>query len=249
MNKWYNHSFGNDYLSVYQHRDHVAANHEVKAMMQWLDLPSGSAVLDLCCGMGRHAVALSQLGFRVIGVDLSEVLLEEARRLVGTSLITFIHGDMREVPLNQEFEAVVNLFTSFGYFDDDADNQQVLTEIYRLLKPGGFFIIDYLNPAYVIAHLVPTSTRQVDHLHIREIRRIDGSFVRKQIIVDQPGQAPRIYDEQVKLYDRETFEHMLACAKLTVDHVHGDYQGNTYDSVDSQRMIFVGHKPRSKDAV
>ena len=97
---WYQESFGNDYLIVYKHRDLQGAYHEVKKMIDWLGLKQGAEVLDLCCGMGRHSMALAEFGYDVTGVDLSEVLLNEAVKLDEGKQVTWLHGDMREVPLS-----------------------------------------------------------------------------------------------------------------------------------------------------
>jgi SAM-dependent methyltransferase len=242
MTAWYQKSFGNDYLIVYKHRDLQGAYHEVKKMMDWLQLPPGAEVLDLCCGMGRHSMALTEFGYKVTGVDLSEVLLQEAIRLDVNHQVEWHRGDMRKVPLDRSFGAVVNLFTSFGYFEDDRENESVLHEIHRLLEPGGKFIIDYMNPAFVKTHLVPQSERAVDGLHIREARAIEDGFVRKRITITADGTPDRHYVEQVKLYDEASFAKMLDLASLHIDQVYGGYDGHTYDAEHSPRMIFVGHK-------
>lgn len=242
MNAWFQESFGNDYLLVYKHRNLQGAYHEVKRMIEWLELPQGAEVLDLCCGMGRHSMALTEFGYRVTGMDLSEVLLQEARKLDLGNTVEWIHGDMREVPLEREFDAVVNLFTSFGYFDDDRENERVLKEINRLLKPGGKFIIDFLNPGYVRSHLVPLSKRSEDGFSIEEARSIEDGFVRKRIVISQ-GQFPeRKYIEQVKLYERASFEAMLRKSGLSLDQVFGGYDAQPHDPLESPRMIFLGHK-------
>jgi ubiquinone/menaquinone biosynthesis C-methylase UbiE len=239
---WYQESFGNDYLLVYKHRDMQGAYHEVKKMVNWLDLEQGARLLDLCCGMGRHSMALSEFGFTVTGVDLSKVLLQEAVKLDGDGQVTWIHGDMRDVPLSEPFDAVVNLFTSFGYFDEDKQNEKVLHEMHRLLKKEGRFIIDFLNPVFVKANLVSQSERKEDDLTIRETRAIEDGCVRKRIVISQEGEPDRHYLEQVKLYERSVFEAMLQKAGLHIDHVYGGYEGQAYLPEASSRMIFVGHK-------
>ncbi|OCT14892.1 SAM-dependent methyltransferase [Paenibacillus pectinilyticus] len=239
---WYQESFGNDYLLVYKHRDMQGAYHEVKKMISWLELEQGAQILDLCCGMGRHSMALSECGYVVTGVDLSEVLLKEAMKLDADGQVTWINGDMRHVPLSKSFDAVVNLFTSFGYFDEDEQNEKVLHEMHRLLKKEGRFIIDFLNPVYVKANLVSLSERQEDDLTIRETRVIEDGCVRKRIMISQPGEPDRHYLEQVKLYERSEFEAMLQKAGLHIDHVFGDYEGQAYKQDISSRLIFVGHK-------
>ncbi|WP_088832834.1 class I SAM-dependent methyltransferase [Paenibacillus tyrfis] len=243
MTEWFEKSFGRDYLLVYKHRDMQGAYEEVRRMMEWLELPEGAEVLDLCCGMGRHSMALNGFGFRVTGMDLSEVLLAEARKLDTAGEVRWVHGDMRNVPITDPFDAVVNLFTSFGYFSGDRDNEQVLREMYRLLAPGGRFIIDYLNPAYVAAHLIPHSVRAVEGIHIDEKRRIEDGFVRKTIVLqDGSGSGERVYEEQVKLIGQERFLDMLELAGLKIDAIYGDYDASAYEPDRSKRMIFVGRR-------
>lgn len=237
---WYEKSFGSDYLLVYRHRDMQGARHEVKAMIDWLGLPDGAAVLDLCCGMGRHSLALADFGYLVTGVDLSGSLLAEARRQDAEGRVRWIRGDMRNVPLQETFDAVVNLFTSFGYFDDDDNNGRVLREIARLAKPGGRFIIDYLNPDDVRRRLVPHSERTQGELCIDETRRIEGGFVRKRIVLREPGQPSREYEEQVRLYDLPQLTALAEQAGLRVGRVYGGYDGQPFSALSSPRMILVG---------
>jgi len=242
MDKWYEQSFGDDYLIVYKHRDTAGAYEEVKSMIDWLELPEGSSVLDLCCGMGRHSMALADFGYRVTGVDLSGVLLDVARERDGSGRVEWLQGDMRSVPADGPFDAVVNLFTSFGYFDDDRENGKVLQEISRLLKPGGRFIIDFMNVAYVARNLVPFSSRQEGDWLIEERRTVEGGFIRKRIAIREPGQPERHYDEQVKGYGLEQFHTMAEAAGLRIDRVYGAYDGGAYDETCSPRLIMTGTK-------
>ncbi len=243
MSGWYEKSFGEDYLLVYQHRDYTGAALEVQAMSKWLHLPAGASILDLCCGMGRHSLALAQLGYQVTGVDLSDVLLDTAMQADTEQQVRWLKGDMRQVPLTEPFDAVVNLFTSFGYFDQDEANIRVLREIDRLLRPGGRFLIDYLNPSYVRRHLVPASKRMSEDTHIHEARRIEDGFVRKDITIIGSDQRIRSYTEQVRLYERSDFERMLSAhTELAVDHVYGAYDGSAYSATESPRLIMVGTK-------
>ncbi|MCC3378686.1 class I SAM-dependent methyltransferase [Paenibacillus farraposensis] len=258
MGEWYEQSFGEDYLLVYKHRDFQGAYQEVQKMISWVKLPQGSSVLDLCCGMGRHSLALADAGYKVTGVDLSDVLLREARAADSEGRVSWHQGDMRAVPLDERFDAVVNLFTSFGYFEQDEEQLSVLKEIHRLLKPGGRFIIDYLNPAYVAAHLVPHSSREDDGNWIEEHRVIEDGFVKKQIAIRSSASAvtaraaagpdttaageesARVYHERVKLYPYEKFRTLLEQAGLSVEQLHGSYNEDQYIEDASPRMIFVG---------
>ncbi|WP_127578709.1 class I SAM-dependent methyltransferase [Paenibacillus koleovorans] len=243
MTAWYEESFGKDYLLVYKHRDMEGASAEVRKMIRWLGLPPGAKVLDLCCGMGRHALALAEAGYRVTGIDLSETLLQEARRQDTAHSIDWHAGDMRSLPFEDDtFRAVVNFFTSFGYFEDDRHNLRVLEEMHRVLEPGGRFLVDFLNEGYVRQHLVPYSVREETGLKIEETREIEGGFVRKQIIVNEPGQTERRYIEQVKLYGVQELTGMLHGAGLQVDLVYGGYDGQEYRRDESARLILIGTK-------
>jgi ubiquinone/menaquinone biosynthesis C-methylase UbiE len=247
MSAWYEESFGQDYLVVYKHRDFQGAKNEVQKMVRWLELQPGADIFDLCCGMGRHSLTLADYGFNVTGMDLSDVLLNEAQRLDDEGKVRWLHGDMRQIPLEQSFDAVVNLFTSFGYFTDEAENEKVLHEISRLLKNKGKFIIDYLNPAYVEANLVPHSNRHEEGLEIDESRSIEEGCVRKRIIIREKGKAERNYLEQVRLYRLDDFKRMLTAAGLEIEHVFGHYDGTDYVEQQSPRLIIVGSKRGNAD--
>ncbi len=239
---WYEESFGSDYLLVYKHRDIAGAAAEVRAMIGWLGLAAGTSVLDLCCGMGRHSLALAEAGYRVTGVDLSDVLLREAHKADPERKVQFLKGDMRDVPLSGPYGAIVNLFTSFGYFDREEENRKVLLEMERLLVSGGAFLIDFLNASYVAERLVPYSERLDEGCRIEERRFIEDGFVRKRIDVTGPDGTRREYTEQVKLYGLHDFERMLAGTSLRLECVYGGYDGSAYDPRISPRLIMTGRK-------
>jgi len=239
MGKWYEHSFGEDYLVVYKHRSRLDASKEVEKLVKWLKLKETDFILDLCCGMGRHTIALAERGFRVVGVDLSETLLSKAVQSSTRLSIPFIKGEMRNLPfVNHTFDVVINLFTSFGYFEDDQENIKALREMARVLKPDGRFLVDFLNRSAVEKTLVPVSEREQDGLFIREERAIDGDFVCKTILIrDQKGE--RRYLEKVKMYKLEQMKQMMAEAGLKISMIFGNFNGETYRD-DSERMILVG---------
>lgn len=242
MKAWYERSFGDDYMVVYRHRNWERAIEEVRQLVGWLQLPQGAALLDVGCGMGRHAVALAEMGYQVSGIDLSQPLLEEAREHDVNKHVRWQQGDMRSLPHGDgSFDATVNLFTSFGYFDDK-DNKRVLLELRRVLRPGGYFVIDFLNADEVSRTLVPMSEHvdaQTGWL-IRERRRIESGAVCKTItIVTQSGEERR-YEECVKLYGLDWFEEALTAAGLRITRTAGSYDGANYISSESKRLIISG---------
>jgi len=243
VTEWFERSFGSDYMVVYKHRDWEHAVREVRSMMGLLELAAGSEVLDVGCGMGRHALALADMGYRVTGVDLSETLLRHAAARDADGQVTWLQGDMRKLPLpDGSFAATVNFFTSFGYFATEEENTQVLRELRRVLKPGGKFLIDFLNPVHVADHLVPYSERMDEETGwtIQESREIEGGAVVKRIRIAEPDGTERTYTERVRLYAREWFEESLKRAGLRLEKVFGDYDGAAYDKDRSARLIVTG---------
>lgn len=236
---WFEQSFREDYLLIYQHRDEASADREIANLLEYLPIRKSGRVLDLCCGSGRHSRALARRGYQVVGVDLSPVLLAVAEEQNTLDNLTFYQYDMRDIPFVSEFDIVVNLFTSFGYFATDEENEQVVRNMAKALKPGGELVIDYLNPAYVKRHLVPASEREVNGLTIYEQRWIEDGFVKKKIVVHDVEQAqPRQYLEQVRLYDAAQMKQMLSRAGFQNIQLYGDYNFTAYQEQVSPRMIF-----------
>ncbi|WP_202078626.1 class I SAM-dependent methyltransferase [Caldalkalibacillus salinus] len=236
---WYIESFREDYLKIYAHRTDEAARLEVEQIISLLNMKTGTNVLDLCCGNGRHSRALAQKGFKVTGLDLSEVLLQDAREKSKDTDVTYIHGDVRHLPFTQSFDYVLNLFTSFGYFEEMEENKKVFDSIKQSLKPEGQYLIDFLNPEYVKANLVPESFRKVGDIQVTENRRIEKQKVIKDITV-QDGSNLRYYQEQVNLFHLDDMCDMLSSCHLEVTDIYGQLDREPYNEVHSPRMIIVG---------
>ena len=141
---WFVQAFERIYLHVYPHRDDTEAERHADVVLDLLDVRPGSRILDVGCGAGRHARALARRGVRVTGVDLSAELLEEAReRSPGTpGSPTYIQWDARELPFRAQFEGAISMFTSFGYFEERADDLRLMQGVARALLPGSRFVVD-----------------------------------------------------------------------------------------------------------
>ena len=139
--------FNEDYLYFYEKiLTPEQTEQDVEKIVELLDLPLGAEILDCPCGHGRIANALAARGFRVTGLDSSEFFLERARAdasALGVD-VEYVQGDMRDIPWRDRFDALVNWFTSFGYFSDD-QNKEVLAQFHDALKPGGKFALETLN--------------------------------------------------------------------------------------------------------
>lgn len=158
MSEWFEQWFGEEYLRAYPHRDDEDAERLVGLLDRCGVCRAAERVLDLACGPGRHLTALVRSGASVVGLDLSRALLQAARR---RGAGTLVRGDMRRLPFRaRAFDAVLNLFTSFGYFAADAEHEAVLAEVARVLRPGGRFVLDFLNAQDVRARLVAKDERR-----------------------------------------------------------------------------------------
>ena len=237
MTEWYEHWFGEAYLDLYSHRDERDAGRIVSLLASHGAVRAGKRVLDLACGAGRHAAALADLGAAVVGCDLSLALLRAAQRR-GASQAALVRGDMRALAFaDGAFDTVVNLFTSFGYFDRDEQHAAVMVEVARVLRPGGAFALDYLNAVAVRSHLVPHDRTEAGGRTVVQRRRITGRgrFVVKTITVEGEG---REFMERVRLFERAELEALVTAAGLAVQVVLGDYDGAPH-SPASPRCLLI----------
>jgi ubiquinone/menaquinone biosynthesis C-methylase UbiE len=233
---WFKSAFGELYPVLYPHRDDESAAREVCNLIRQLQLARGGAqVLDLCCGNGRHAASLAEMGFDVYGLDLSPELL--ARAAARCALCgRLVRGDLRQLPFGARFDLVVNLFTSFGYFSADKDNTRALREMARVLRPGGQLVIDHINSASIARTLVPEDTRRAGDHRITQRRRIAKHRVRKEIRIEwDDGRTARIH-EDVRLYTPEEMRQLLNTCGLTDVRFYGSFDGAAL-TPQAERMI------------
>jgi SAM-dependent methyltransferase len=235
MSEWFEEWFGEEYLLLYPHRDDAEATRAVALLARTTGLEPGWRVLDVACGAGRHARALRAAGARCIGVDLSATLLRVARGVTDAPLV---RADMRALPVRAgSMDMTVNLFTSFGYFDRDAEHAAALHEMVATVRPGGWFVIDFLNPSVVRARLVPCERIAVQGREVEVTRAVsaDGHHVSKTIRTTDG----RRFVERVRLFEPEEIEAMLGQAGVTVRHRFGDYDASPM-LAGSPRTILAG---------
>jgi SAM-dependent methyltransferase len=239
---WYARSFDALYPLIYAHRSVDAAAPESRFAADQLGLRHGARVLDLACGNGRHMVHLQDRGARVVGLDYSAYLLRQARRLLEPPA-RLVRADMRAIPFRASFDAVVNFFTSFGYFVERRENLAVAQGVARALRTGGRFFIDYIGSRYAETHLVPVSARIAGEYAIEERRWIDPNSrrVNKITALRRHGEEVQRFEESVQLYHPDEFLALLHEAGLRVEQLFGDYAGTPWDEA-RPRMIATGVK-------
>lgn len=241
---WYKSWFNSPwYTKLYQHRTELEAFEAVQLVRDVAGISKGAHVLDLCCGYGRHANALAEHGYVVTGLDASEHLIQLANERYPHPQVEYVIGDMRGPYPESSYDVIVNFFTSFGYFDEHQDNQQVLNTIALHLRSNGIFVFDFLNEAHVRRNLVPETMTMLGETHVIQERWIDEPYVRKRITVNVPCSAEHTFEERVRLYSRSELTTMIEQAGLIIRSVHGSYGGSAFDVETSDRCIFIAEKP------
>ncbi len=245
---WYEDWFGRDeYELVYHERGEAEAERMVDLLERVARPAAGAAVLDVGCGRGRHARVLARRGYRVTGIDLSEDVLAQARTRADDEglVLTFRRSDMREPACDACFDGVINLFTTFGYFEDEADHLRAVRAMAAALRPGGWLFQDFLNASYVRSHLVPEDAHVHAGVEIRQQRWIADGRIGKRITLHD-RHAPRNgtrgpFFESVRLLTLDDFRALYAAAGLTLSATFGDDDGAPHGPA-SPRLILYAHK-------
>ncbi|GAB3299155.1 SAM-dependent methyltransferase [Hymenobacter tenuis] len=237
--EWFSTWFDSPYYhQLYRDRNYTEARAFLAKLLAHLHPKPTTRLLDLACGKGRHALYFSEQGYDVTGVDLSPQSIAHAQQFAHEHLRFHVH-DMREPLPYAPFDFIFNLFTSFGYFEQETENVVALRNAAAALRPGGKMVIDFLNTARTIQHLVAHETKVVDGTEFRLHRHFQNDFIVKEIsFLDAAGQEQH-YEERVRALSRERFEEYFHMAGLRLAEVLGDYHLGPYDEATSPRMIFV----------
>lgn len=248
---WYVTFFGDDYLDAYAHTLTVErTEREVAFVLEALGLRPGDELLDLCCGPGRHAVRLAKRGLRVTGQDLSEAYLRRATQVAEAEgvRIETVCRDMRDIPFERRFDAVVNLFSAFGYLESDDEDRKVLAAIERALTPGGRVLLDLLNREWVIANTVADEWHADERGRLwLEHREVDLVHSRNHVtftIIEPDGSRQDSVGHHFRLYTLTEALRMLESVGLTFTAAYGGFGGEAYGAA-TRRMIITARKPPS----
>ena len=234
---WFASWFDTPYYHIlYKERNYREAQIFMDNLTHYLNLPEKAKVLDLACGKGRHAIYLNQLGFEVIGADLSENSIAEANKNSNSSLQFQVH-DMRE-KFDDQFDAIFNLFISFGYFENDADNLKTLIAIKESLTEHGFAVIDFMNVNQVIANLVPEETKTVEGIDFHIQRYVKDGHIYKEINFEDQGESYH-FTEKVQALTLQDFQTMMEEAGIYLLDIFGDYKLKKFHKTESERLIMI----------
>jgi SAM-dependent methyltransferase len=246
--EWFETFFGPDYFEIY--RDSFPAEHtaaQVEGIVARLALPAGARVLDLACGQGRHAIPLAERGFAVTGYDLSEALLSRARvdaaaRGVG---VRWMRGDMRTLSFDAEFDAVINVFTAFGYFADEEDDVETLRRVHRALVPGGRFLLETLHRDALLARFQPhieyttSSGAWVVRDYVWDLAR---DVIEDRVVLVRPDGSRAQYASSLRMRSLHGLLALVQRAGLEPVAWYGGLGGGSL-ALDSRRLVLVSERP------
>jgi SAM-dependent methyltransferase len=234
---WYSSWFDTPfYHTLYKDRDHQEAQSFMDNLTSYLNIPKGGSILDLACGKGRHSVYLNSIGYHVTGLDLSPQSIAYAKQFENDTLHFDVH-DMSK-PYSKQFDAVFNLFTSFGYFDKEEDNLNTIKAIKTNLNRDGIGVIDFMNVEFVKEHLVAKNTKTVDGIDFKLGRKYENGYIIKDISFTIDNEE-FCFSERVKAFTLHDFIDLFEAADVQLIDVFGDYKLRKFNTQSSERLIMV----------
>ena len=238
---WFANWFDSPYYHLlYKNRDDKEAQSFIDNLICRLKIPKKSMILDIACGKGRHSIYFNKRGMKVEGIDLSHNSINIAKKEENTTL-NFSVYDMRKVFKKDTFDIIVNLFTSFGYFKKNKDEQTAITAMALSLKQEGTLIIDFMNTKKVIKNLVESERKEVDGINFNIKRSIRNNYIIKDIIFSDNGNNYQ-FQEKVKALTLDDFSKLISHAGLKIIDIFGDYRLKDFNALTSERLIIICKK-------
>ncbi|MFB6307052.1 MAG: class I SAM-dependent methyltransferase [Flavobacteriales bacterium] len=238
---WYKGWFDSPYYHIlYKNRNEQEAKYFIDNLVNHLSMKKGDKVLDLACGKGRHALQLHENGMEVIGVDLSSYSIDQAKKYE-TEGLKFVRHDMREFYKKNYFDHVLNMFSSFGYFNNDEENKKVINAAKFSLKKGGKFVLDFMNSEFVKKNMIKSESliREGIKFHVR--REIKNNMIIKHIQFYSEGKSHE-FEEKVRLLNKKDLREMILSTGMNIIDIMGDYDLNPFEEKNSERLIIISQK-------
>jgi len=238
---WFANWFDSPYYhTLYKNRDEREAQVFIDKLIDYLQIPKGSKLIDIACGKGRHAKYFNQKGMDVVGVDLSPNSINTAKKDENKNLQFSVH-DMRENYQEETFDVVTNLFTSFGYFEDNKDEQKAINAMASNLKEEGLLIIDFMNAKKVIDHLVLNEQKTIDGIQFEITRQVKDGYILKDIRITDEKEEQQ-FQEKVKAITLADYSEFITNAGVKIIDIFGNYKLDNFDEKISDRLILICKK-------
>ncbi|MCW3086063.1 MAG: Methyltransferase type 11 [Bacteroidetes bacterium] len=238
---WFESWFDSNYYHIlYKHRSCDEAEEFIDKLVTFFNPQKHARCLDLACGKGRHSVFLNKKGLDVTGIDLSPESIKFASQFENDELHFYVH-DMRKLFRTNYFDYTVNLFTSFGYFENERDDLATMDAVTKGLKPGGMFVIDFFNEKKVLANLKPYYDMDVEGIHFTIAKKEENGIIIKHISFTDKGKNYQ-FEERVKALSLKHFENYFNTCGLKIVQLWGDYNLGAFDLENSDRLIIVAQK-------
>ena len=230
---WYVDYFGEDYYHFDHHED---TGLEVDGLARLIGRPEGQRILDLGCGYGRVSTPLRERGYRVVGYDLSPALLNRARERDPAG--AWVRGDMRDLPFSGQFDTVISLFNTMGYFEEEDENFRVMRSVSDALRPGGRLVCQLVNRDFLVRRFAAQEIHRREGLIVLEEREFDpvANRVHTRTTVFN-GTERRAYTSSIRVYTVTELDLLLAAAGMTIGEVHGGLDFRPYDWETNQLVI------------
>jgi SAM-dependent methyltransferase len=243
--EWWRSWFGPGYLALYDDYLSERTPVEIDRLEALLAVRPPLRILDLPCGQGRHAIELARRGYDVTGIDLSPFLLkvaEERARADGIR-VRWLAGDMRQPIAGEGFDVVLNLFTSLGYFADEADDAKVVEAAASMLRPGGRFVLEVINGERLMARFQEREWFTVGQAAVVERRSLDRTA--RRMVVERTVSTPddtKVNLHAIRLYTGRDVSAILRKAGFGRVDLYGDWGGEPL-TPESLRVLAVGTMP------
>ena len=238
---WFEEWFDTPYYHIlYNNRDYNEAELFISKLTTYLELPEHAKVVDLACGKGRHSIYLNKLGFNVLGLDLSHQSVEYDQQFEDEHLKFLVHDMRNPLPI-QVADAVLNLFTSFGYFETEQEDLNVFESVHHGLKQGGVFVLDYLNREFVEHGIVESYDEVRGDITFHIHKKIENNYVIKEINFSDKGKDYKFF-ERVKLHTSDKINEYAEKCGFERLKIWGDYVLNDFDPHTSSRCINLFRK-------
>lgn len=237
----YNQWFSSPYFHIlYKHRDYQKTQRFLDQLVDFLQPSTTDKILDLACGKGKHAIYLAKKDLDITGLDISASNLKYGQKFAHEKL-HFIEQDMRVPYVENHFDFVLNLFTSFGFFTEDAENLKVLESVHTMLKPGGRFFLDFVNPYVYELNMMPYELTVVQGIKFQITQKMEDGMIVRGIHFHDAGKN-FFYEEKHKAVSYDKFQEWFAASSLNLVQTFGGYDFTPFEQADSERMIFLLEK-------